>query len=99
MCIVSKPISHEDLELSAVTAASAAASILTADFLLHNEGTRKGFPTIPRIRKTVEEIFSGLGPTYSKRAYRRHTDSFYKLHDKLFPRNPNPTKKKFRHNP
>ena len=49
MCIVLKPISYENLELSAVTVVSSAASIFTADFLLCNEGIGKGCPTIPHI--------------------------------------------------
>ena len=45
-----------------------------------------------RVRKTVEEIFSGFGPIYSKRAYRIRANSFYKLYNTLFPHSHNPTK-------
>ena len=92
MCIASKPITHEDLELSAVTVASASSFVLSADFLLHNGGARKWCPAILRIRKTVEEMFSYLEPTCSKRAYLMHADSFYKSNDKLLPHNLNPPK-------
>ena len=59
MCIASKPCSHEELEQLAVTAASIAASIVTADDVMNKEGTRKGCKTTPRIRKSVEDIFAG----------------------------------------
>lgn len=84
MCVISKPYSHEEFEKYVVTAATIAAAITCSDEFMHTEGTRKGCPNIPRQRKTVEEIFSSLGPTYSKRAYRMRTDSFYKLHDLLY---------------
>ena len=61
---------------------------------MNKEGTRKGCKTIPRIRKSVEDIFAGLGPVYSRKSYRMRTDSFYKLHDMLFAHNPYPNKRK-----
>ena len=92
MYILSKTINHEYLELSTVAVASDEAFMLSADFIFHNEGSRKGCPSIPRIRKTVEEIFSDLGPACSKRDYRMRPDSFSKLHNRRFPQNPNPPK-------
>ena len=94
MCILSKPCSHEELEELAVTAASIASSIVAADDFMNKEGTRKGCKTIPRIRRSVEDIFAGLGPVYSRKSYRMRTDSFYKLHDMLFRDNPYPKKRK-----
>ena len=94
MCVLYKPCSHEELEQLAVTAASIAASIVTADDFLSKEGTRKGCKTILRIRRNVEDIFASLGPVYSRKSYRMRTDSFYKLHDMLFGRNPYPNKRK-----
>lgn len=94
MCAISKPYSREDLKKYVLTAAAIAAAISCSDECLHNEGTRKGCPTIPRQRKTVEEIFSNLGPACSKRAYRMRTDSFYKLHYLLCGTNPSCNKRK-----
>lgn len=37
----------------------------------------------PRIRRSVEEIYESLGPTYFRRAYRMTYESFLKLHQKL----------------
>ena len=94
MCVISKPCSHEELEKYVLTAAIIAAAISCSEEIMCQEGTRKGCPNIPRQRKSVEEIFSSLGPTYSKSAYRMRTDSFYKLHDLLCGCNPNPNKRK-----
>ena len=35
-----------------------------------NEGTRLDCPTIPRIRKSVRQIFRELGPNYFRRSFR-----------------------------
>lgn len=46
-------------------------------------GSRKGKAARPRTRRSVEEIFESLGPTYFRRAYRMSYESFCKLHQKL----------------
>ena len=38
---------------------------------------------IVRIRRSVEDIYTGMGPKYFQRAYRMQYDSFWNLHDKL----------------
>jgi hypothetical protein len=48
-------------------------------------GTRYGCQTRIRVRRTVDEVFEILGPTYFKRAFRMSHDSFKKLATKLGP--------------
>lgn len=40
-------------------------------------------PRIKRKRVDAEDIFTRLGPTYSRGAYRMHVDSFHRLHKLL----------------
>ena len=64
MCVLSKPFNHEELEKLAVTSASVATSVTAVDDLLYKEGAIKGCKTTPRIRKSAEDIFAGLGPVH-----------------------------------
>jgi hypothetical protein len=41
--------------------------------------------TITRKRNHVSAVFEQLGPLYTRRAYRMTEQSFYKLHQILFP--------------
>ena len=46
-------------------------------------GNRRCLRARPRMRRSVEEIYESLGPTYFRRAYRMTYESFLKLHQKL----------------
>ena len=94
MCVISKPISHEELEYVALVASSLI-GVIVADEELHNVGSnRSGTSTIKHKRVKAEEIFEKLGPMYSHRAYIMKESSFRKLHKILFPHNPNLNKRK-----
>jgi hypothetical protein len=47
------------------------------------KGSRKGKAARERVRRTVEQIYRGLGPIYFRRAYRMTYASFWVLHGKL----------------
>ena len=50
-----------------------------------NEGTRLDCPTIPRIRKSVRQIFRELGPNYFRRSFRMRWSTFKQLYFTLKP--------------
>jgi len=49
----------------------------------HHRSGRYGRKARQRQRRSVSEIYIGLGPDYFRRAYRMHYSSFWKLHDEL----------------
>ena len=76
MYIISKPISHEELEHVALVASSLI-SVIVADKEMHNVRSNwSGTSTIKRKRREAEEIFEKLGPTHSCRACRIKELSF-----------------------
>ena len=47
------------------------------------EGSRDGIKALSCIRRSVEEIYTGMGPYYFRRAYRMKYESFWILHEHL----------------
>ena len=48
------------------------------------KGKLTGSKVLPRERKSVDAIFSGLGRRNVRKSYRMHVESFHKLHKLLF---------------
>ncbi len=60
------------------------AAYFALEFLLSDKSSnRKGKAARPRQRRSVEEIYECLGPTYFRRAYQVTFESFCILHNKL----------------
>ena len=93
MCVISKPISHQELETIAIVASSLITTVVN-DEIAKKGSNRTGTTTIKRQRVEVEDIFDKLGLTHSRRAYRMRTDSFYKLHKMLYGSEPNIKRRK-----
>ena len=47
------------------------------------EGTRLDCPTVPRIRKTVTQVYRELGANYFRRAFRMSFHTFHRLYHLL----------------
>jgi len=82
MCVISKPISHQELETIAIVASSLTTTVVN-DEIAKKGSNRTGTTTIKRQRVEVEDIFDKLGLTHSRRAYRMRTDSFYMIYEYL----------------
>lgn len=46
-------------------------------------GQQQGKTILPRTRRTITEIYNGLGPVYFRRAYRMTINTFWDLHSAL----------------
>ncbi|KAL7541332.1 hypothetical protein ACHAWF_012614 [Thalassiosira exigua] len=78
--IVSKR--HMNVRRERLMMAACVMEILDDDELVGLKGRMLGSNNIKRTRKTVEGMFTELGP-YARKAYRMSLDAFYVLHDTL----------------
>ena len=72
--------------LAAESTALAALAVTEAVILEEEErflSQRRSIRARPRQRRTVQEVFDGLGQIYFRRAYRMEYSTFWLLHDKL----------------